>query len=81
MSATDGCPMTIYEVQVQGELDLAWGVWFQGLTVTLTTARDPSPTTTLSVPVPDQAALRGLLCKLWDLNQTLVSVRRIGVEA
>jgi hypothetical protein len=30
--------------------------------------------------VADQTALRGLLCRLWDLNLTLDSVRRIDKE-
>jgi len=30
--------------------------------------------TTLTGPVADQAALRGILCKLWDLNLTLISI-------
>mgnify|MGYP001826307122 FL=1 len=37
---------------------------------------DPSRTT-LAGAVADQAALRGLLCRLWDLNLTVVSVQRI----
>jgi hypothetical protein len=38
------------------------------------------PTTTLVGPVVDQAALRGLLCRLWDLNLTLISVRRLAAD-
>ena len=33
--------------------------------------------TTLTGPVADQAALRGILTKVWDLNLTLISVTRI----
>jgi len=40
-------------------------------------AEDGSPITVLTSPVVDQAALRGLLTKIWDLNLTLVSVTRI----
>ena len=35
---------------------------------------DNSPTTLLTGPVADQAALRGLLNKIWDLNLSLISV-------
>jgi len=69
-------PQAIYEIQVQGELDQGWQHWFDGLSVTLTYASGQQPTTTLLGPVADQAALRGVLCKLWDLNLTLISVRR-----
>ena len=77
MSSVDHNPQATYEIVVQGELDQSWQQWFHGLTVTLTSASGQSPTTTLVGPVADQAALRGMLCKLWDLNLTLISVRRI----
>jgi hypothetical protein len=67
----------IYEIQVRGELDPSWQQWFDGLAVTLTSAEQQQPITILTGPVADQAALRGMLCKLWDLNLTLISVRRV----
>jgi len=70
-------PQAIYEIRVQGKLDSGWQQWFNGLTITATYMSDQSPVTTLIGPVADQAALRGMLCKLWDLNLTLVSVRRL----
>jgi hypothetical protein len=76
----DNHPRAIYEIQVQGELDPDWEAWFDGLAVTLTYASGQPLTTTLTGPVADQAALRGMLCKLWDLNLTLISVRRIEVD-
>ncbi len=36
--------------------------------------------TTLICPVVDQAALRGLLCRLWDLNLALIAVRRVVID-
>lgn len=70
----------IYEIQVQGELDLSWQTFFNGLVIKLGHDAGPSPTTTLISPVTDQAALRGLLCKLWDLNLTLISVRQLEAD-
>lgn len=70
-------PHAIYEIQVQGELDEGWQQWFGGLRVGSTHTSGQPPVTTLTGPVADQAALRGMLCKLWDLNLTLISVRRI----
>ncbi|MFN2168559.1 MAG: hypothetical protein ACK2U9_20175 [Anaerolineae bacterium] len=83
MSLSHNRPRAIYEIQVQGELDRNWAQWFNGLAVTLTgnTASEQPPTTTLTGPVADQAALRGMLCKLWDLNLTVISVRRIEADA
>jgi hypothetical protein len=70
----------VYEIQVQGELDQDWQRWFNGLSVDLAHSSGQLPTTTLTGPVTDQAALRGMLCKLWDLNLTLISVRRIEAD-
>ena len=64
----------VYEIKVQGELDMGWEGWLSGLTVTVEPAGDGAPVTTLRGPVADQAALRGLLSRLWDLNLALLSV-------
>ncbi len=77
MSLSYDHPRAIYEIQIEGELDRGWENWFNGLSVTLDYASAKPPTTTLVGPVADQAALRGMLCKLWDLNLTLISVRRL----
>ena len=49
-----------------------------GLTITLGSASEQLPTSTLVAQVADQAALRGVLCKLWDLNLALISVHHRG---
>lgn len=77
MNANEKNGETIYEIEVQGELDRDWQQWFDGLAVTTTSASGQPATTTLVGPVADQSALRGMLCKLWDLNLTLISVRRV----
>lgn len=77
MSAGRGQPPPVYEIQVQGELGRDWQQWFNGLTVTCTRLPSCPPATTLTGPVADQAALRGLLGKLWDLNLTLLALRRL----
>lgn len=70
-------PGAFYKIQVQGELDRSWEVYFEGLAVSHTFNGYQPPITTLSSLVIDQSALRGLLCKLWDLNLTLISLQRI----
>jgi hypothetical protein len=77
MNPTHHRPRAIYEIQVQGELDRGWETYFGDLAVTLTHTGGQTPLTSLIVPVADQAALRGMLCKLWDMNLTLISVRHI----
>lgn len=65
----------IYQIRVQGRLDEHWSDWFDGLTLTLES--EEPPITRLTSPVPDQARLRGILCRLFDLNLTLISVERV----
>jgi hypothetical protein len=81
MGSSGNQPQGIYEIRVRGELDRNWQLWFDGLAVALTAAGGQPPTTTLTGPVADQAALRGILCRLWDLNLTLLSVRRVEADA
>jgi hypothetical protein len=71
---------TTYQIQVQGKLDQDWSDWFKGMTVTFECADDGSPITTLTGPVADQAALRGILTRIWDLNLTVLSVTRGGAQ-
>jgi hypothetical protein len=63
-----------YEIIVKGTLDPGWSDWFTGMTVTVEAPRKGRPLTVLSGEIGDQAALRGMLIKLWDLNLTLISV-------
>jgi hypothetical protein len=67
-----------YRIEVRGRLDEDWSDWFDGMT--LTSEGDDSQITTLTGPVDDQARLRGILSRLWDLNLTVVSITRISPE-
>ena len=69
-----------YLVRVQGWIGERWAHWFDGTTMTYEGTEDNSPITILTVTVVDQAALRGLLNKIWDLNLTLISVSRMGID-
>ena len=62
-----------YRIQVRGELDLQWSTWLNGLQVTHT-GSGAQTETELYGPVCDQAALRSLLNRMWDLNLTILSV-------
>jgi hypothetical protein len=66
-----------YQIEVQGRLDDSWAAWFDGMALTRTHARDGTPVVVLTGPVADQAALRGLLSRLWDLNLTILALRRV----
>jgi hypothetical protein len=69
-----------YEITVKGTLDARWSDWFSGMTLTVEVRGDGRTLTQLKGWVSDQAALRGILIKLWDLNLTLISVTCIGSQ-
>jgi hypothetical protein len=68
-------PLATYQIKVQEQLDEKWSDWFNGMTIAF-----ESGITTLTGTVADQAKLRGMLSKIWDLNLTVVSVTRIEPE-
>lgn len=62
-----------YEIIVEGRLDGSWSDWFDGLTV----ENLPDGRAMLCGPLPDQAALHGVVLRIFNLNLTLVSIRKI----
>ena len=58
------------EIRVKGHIDEHWSGWFEDLTITHT----EQDQTILLGTVIDQAALYGLLFKLWGLGLSLVSL-------
>jgi hypothetical protein len=68
--------MSLYRIEVTGRLDCRWTESFHGMTIS--TVEDHTGTTTaLTGEVEDQAALRGVLGRLWDLNLTVISVTTV----
>jgi hypothetical protein len=80
MPSTEGKSRDTYEIRVKGTLDQGWEEWFNGVFVDSNPGSGQPPLTTLTVIVADQAALRGVLGKLWDLNLILISVRCIELD-
>jgi hypothetical protein len=70
-----------YRIEVRGQLDERWSAWLGGATIAVhgdpSTDPDAVGTTVVTASL-DQAGLRGVLNRLWDLNLTLLSVRRQG---
>ena len=62
-----------YRIRVGGHLDSSWSEWFEGLRLT----REANGETVLSGPIVDEAALHGVLAKVWDLGLPLLAVNRV----
>jgi hypothetical protein len=67
-----------YQIKVPGELGESWSDWTGGMAIAVVSEGDGPPVTTLTGTV-DQAALLGLLRRLYSLGLPLISV--ICVEA
>ena len=64
-----------YRIQVPGELDGQWSDWYETMTVTIERNAFDVPITTL-VSSLDQAALQGLLRRLYSLSSFALKCRR-----
>jgi hypothetical protein len=64
---------TQYRIRIRGHLDREWSTWFDDLTLT----QNDDGTTELTGPLPDQAALYGVLSRLRDMSATLLTVERL----
>jgi hypothetical protein len=62
-----------YQIRVPGALDESWSEWLAGMTITIERKGEGPPLTTLTGTL-DQAALQGLLRRLYSLGLPLVSV-------
>lgn len=69
-----------YEIKILGVLQKGWLSWFNGNRIYWEEPYNEQLTSVFQVFVPDQAKLRGILNKIWDLNLTLLSVNRIDDE-
>ena len=62
-----------YQIRVPGQLDDSWSDWFAGMTMTTETDRHGQPVTSLMGTL-DQAALHGLLRRLYAMGLPLLAV-------
>ncbi len=69
--------MSVYEIRVKGHLDQQWSAWFNGLAISY--KEDGS--SLLRGPLPDEAALHGVLMKIRDLALPLLAVNQDSVGA
>ena len=61
-----------YQIRVKGTLDREWADWLDNAAISY-----EHEITVLTCPVVDQAALQGLLRRLYSLGLTLISVNPI----
>lgn len=66
-----------YQITVEGRIDPSWSDWLGNLRIDVRKENDGRVLTTISGVLTDQAALRGLVNRLWDLNLTLHSVQQL----
>ncbi len=64
---------TLYKIKVQGPLDHFTALWNGDINI----LRSEEDETLLTCHLLDQAALRGFLNQLWNLNFTILTVERI----
>jgi len=78
-AVSHGQPAT-YQIQVQGLISERWVDWFDGMTITGESSGGELVITTLVGEIEDQAALMGLMQKLYSLGHSLLEVRRLQPE-
>jgi hypothetical protein len=66
-----------YLIKVAGVLDPGWAEWFDGLEIKPGIEGQNQPVSLLSGRFEDQAHLRGILTRIWDLNLKVISVSLI----
>jgi hypothetical protein len=66
----------VYEIRVEGHLTDRWSDWFEGLAI----RKDANGETTMTGLLADQAALYGVLIKIYNLNLILLSVERLSTN-
>jgi hypothetical protein len=62
-----------YQIRVPGHVDESWLDWVEGMTIMVESEGEGPPVTTLTGCL-DQAALQGVLRRLYSLGLPLVSV-------
>lgn len=68
--------LRIYTIRIQGHLSPRWSEWFEDMEI----AHSCDGQTCLTGPLPDQAALFGLLLKIRDLGLELLAIESHEVQ-
>jgi hypothetical protein len=65
---------TEYRIRVKGHLDDHWSAWFENMII----SNEATGEAVLCGPLPDQAALHGVLIKIRDLGLPLLAVTTVA---
>ena len=68
-----------YQIIVPGQLDESWSDWDESISITVGHDQDGMPVTILTVTC-DQAALQGLLRRLYSRGLPLISLQLLKVS-
>ncbi len=74
-------PSVLYQITIEGAIHEEWSDWMNGMLISTPNGACESQATVLTAQVIDQSALRGLICRLWDLNLTIISIFRLENNA
>jgi len=64
----------VYQIRIEGHLSAEWSHWFHDFNISVDNG---SAVTTLTGAIIDQAELRGIANKIWDLNLAILSIQQI----
>ena len=73
-SSQESNGISLYRIVVEGELHESWSNWLGNVDLERRIQGLDSCHTILLSEIPDQAALRGLLNRIWDLNLEIISL-------
>ena len=71
----------VYRIQVDGQIDERIWDWFEDMTISTENSADGKSVSSLVGPVADQAALHGLLSRIYTLGFLVISVSRVEPRA
>jgi hypothetical protein len=69
-----------YRIVVEGTINPGWSDWLGGMQISARKETGGMPVTELTGLIADQAALRGILIRLWDLNLSLRTVQQVDPD-
>jgi hypothetical protein len=78
MKELDAAPR--YRIEVQGRIDASWSEWLDCMSIRYERDAQGSPLSVLTGRVADQAALRGLLGKIWNMNLSVIGLHRLEAD-